>query len=53
MQDVKKASMVVQLDLDDDGTPLCHGERLVEIKPGTWAHPLVVAVTDFLEGKGA
>ena len=52
MRDVKKASMVVRVAVDDDGTPLCDGERMTEIRPGVWAHPMAAALAAYLEGKG-
>ena len=38
--DVKKLSCYAMVPVDDDGTPLSHGERMVEIRPGEWADPL-------------
>ncbi len=35
--DVKKLSCYAMVPVDDDGTPLSHGEPMVEISPGEWA----------------
>lgn len=33
---------------DTDGTPLSHGERMIEVEPGKWMDPLMVAVLKYL-----
>lgn len=48
IEGVTKTSGVIPVALDDDGTPLSHGERMTEIRPGVWADPLTVAVAEFL-----
>jgi hypothetical protein len=45
---VTKASYWQPVALDTDGTPLHHGERMVETKPGVWADPVIAAAMDFL-----
>lgn len=52
MSDETKLSYQVRLAVDDDGTPLHNGERLTEVRPGVWVHPLAAAVTEFLERRG-
>jgi hypothetical protein len=38
----------IPVALDDDGTPLHHGERMTEIRPGTWAPPGYVEMMNYL-----
>src|SRR6266536_2893300 len=52
--DVKKLSCYAMVPVDDDGTPLSHGERMVEIRPGEWADPLTaMALGLFARTEGA
>lgn len=46
---VKKHEYLALVAVDADGTPLHHGERMIETEPGVWAHPLLAAVEAFLE----
>lgn len=47
---VTKMACWMPVAVDADGTPLHHGERMVEIEPGVWADPVYVAVMDLLAG---
>jgi hypothetical protein len=46
---VRMESYVIQLPLDEDGTPTYMGERLVEVEPGLWMHPDGIALQGFLK----
>ena len=46
---VRKAAAWVPVALDTDGTPLEHGERMVEVEPGQWMDSTLAAVLEFLE----
>ena len=37
--------------VDTDGTPLHHGERMVEVQPGVWADPVMAQVEAFLAAR--
>jgi hypothetical protein len=45
---VRKYSYWAEFPLDTDGTPLHHGERMVEIRPGQWVPALDAAVMAYL-----
>jgi hypothetical protein len=45
---VKKYGYWVQVNLDTDGTPLHHGERMVEISPGQWADPVIALALEYI-----
>jgi len=45
---VKKVSYVVPVALDEDGTPLSHGERMVEVEPGHWKSAALIQIEEFL-----
>ena len=45
---VRQVSGHAVLPLDDDGTPLHNGERMVEIGPGQWVTPLAAEVLALL-----
>jgi hypothetical protein len=45
---VRKVEYLVPVALDDDGTPLSHGERMVEVEPGHWKSPTTIALEQFL-----
>ena len=38
----------VMVPVDEDGVPLSHGDRMTEIEPGVWMHPVWVALMDYL-----
>jgi hypothetical protein len=46
--DVGMPAYYVQLPLDEDGTPMVYGERLVEVEPGKWKHPDTILAEEFL-----
>ena len=46
--DVKKVAYWQPVALDADGTPLLRGERMVEVEPGVWKDPVIVAAENFL-----
>ena len=51
---VRKMSAYAMVPVDDDGTPLHHGERMVEISPGEWADPLTARALElFARTEGA
>ena len=45
---VTKLGARVPVPVDEDGTPLSHGERMTEIEPGVWMHPVWAALMDYL-----
>jgi hypothetical protein len=49
---VRKIAYQEVLNLDEDGTPLYKGERMVEIRPGVWTTALEAAVLKFLGETG-
>jgi len=36
---IRKLSCIVPVAVDSDGTPLSHGERMIENEPGVWVSP--------------
>ncbi len=44
----RKITAYVPVPLDTDGTPLHHGERMVEVEPGHWMDPTLAAIMDYL-----
>ena len=46
--EIRKMEYLAQVAVDADGTPLSHGERMIEVEPGVWKDPAVVAAEDFL-----
>jgi hypothetical protein len=48
-----KAAYWVPVSLDTDGTPLTHGERMIETGPGVWKSPDLVAVEEFIQSHPA
>lgn len=38
----------VLLPIDEDGTPLSHGELMVEVEPGVWKSPALIEVEEYL-----
>jgi len=45
---VKKMTAWAPTPVDEDGTPLYHGERMVEIRPGEWVTPPLAAALALL-----
>ncbi len=45
---VRKHSAVIWTAVDTDGTPMEHGERMVEVEPGRWVSPWIAAAEAFL-----
>ena len=45
---VRKLSALALVPVDADGTPLEHGERMIEVEPGHWVSPVFAAALDFL-----
>lgn len=50
---VTKLSCWQFVAVDADGTPLHHGERMVEVEPGHWMDPIHVAILKFLDHGGS
>jgi hypothetical protein len=50
--EAEKLTYTVLLPVDADGTPLHHGERVIEVSPGEWVTPLALALERYLEGHG-
>jgi hypothetical protein len=44
----KKMAYWAPFALDDDGTPLMNGERMVEVSPGQWMDPTFAMILDYL-----
>ena len=45
---VRQASYWQPVAVDTDGTPLWHGERMIEVRPGVWTTPDTIAVEAWL-----
>lgn len=45
---VRKMEAIAVVPIDDDGTPLDHGERMIEIEPGRWVSPVIAGALAFL-----
>ncbi len=45
---VEMMSYTVALPLDEDGTPMYKGDRLIETAPGRWEHPDAIALREYL-----
>ena len=45
---VVKHTAWIPVALDDDGTPLAHGERMIETEPGIWKAPDLVALEEYM-----
>ena len=48
---VTRASCWQPVAVDADGTPLHHGERMVQVRPGVWADPAVAGIEAFLAAR--
>lgn len=50
---VTKMSCIVPVVVDSDGTPLSHGERMIETEPGVWVAPDMAGLLAYLDAETA